>query len=534
MTVINNADIKLRGGYYTPRRVANFLSKWAISDKTVEILEPSAGNGQFVEAIYGVAGDRVAVTAVELDSVEANQVVSKGGASTTVITGDFFNWYVEHGVDGAYDAVLGNPPFIRYQQFKEEHRKPAFYLMEEEGLRPSRLTNAWLPFVTVATRALRQGGRLAMVLPAELLQVKYAEQLRGYLASRYSRLSVITFRKLLFPQIQQETVLLLGTRQDNSAAEVSFYELDGPEDLDDLSLRSGVGVKADLDHSNEKWTQYYLSNNELGLIREIAAADDIPRLGTLAEVDVGVVTGRNEFFVLTESEAREHGILDWSIPLVSRAAQIKGLVLNEEQWQHMVAMGNKCHLIQFGRTSREDLPPQARAYVLAGEEKGFHTRYKCRIRLPNWWFVPSVWSPDAFMLRQIYDGPRIIHNPGNVVCTDTIHRLRAIGTVDSSQLAASSMNSLTYAFAELGGRSYGGGVLELEPTEAESLPFPVSREWLDVESVDWLARQNSTERVLDWVDGMVLQPAGFSRSEIKTLRNIWHQLFTRRLRRKQT
>ena len=68
-----------------------------------------------------------------------------------------------------------------------------------------------------------------MVLPAELLQVKYAKELRGYLASKYSSLSVVTFRKLLFPQIQQETILLLGIRQDNAGAEVSLHELDGPD-----------------------------------------------------------------------------------------------------------------------------------------------------------------------------------------------------------------------------------------------------------------------------------------------------------------
>ena len=276
-----------------------------------------------------------------------------------------------------------------------------------------------------------------------------------------------------------------------------------------------------------------MSKNELGLIREIVSANDFPSFGTLAEVDVGVVTGRNEFFVLTDGEARQHGVLDYAVPLVSKSAQIKGLLLTEAHWQRIAAEGGKCHLIQLGPISREELSPQARAYVQLGEAKGFHERYKCRIRLPNWWFVPSIWSPDAFMLRQIYDGPRIVHNPGNIVCTDTIHRVRATSAMDSSQLAAVSMNSLTYAFAEIRGRSYGGGVLELEPTEAESLPFPVPRTKIDIDALNWLARQESTERVLDWVDGAVLEPAGLTRSEIKTLRNIWHKLFTRRLRRKK-
>ena len=44
--------------------------------------------------------------------------------------------------------------------------------------------------------------------------------------------------------------------------------------------------------------------------------------------------------------------------------------------------------------------------------------------------------------------------------------------IDPRVLAAASINSVTFAFSEVMGRSYGGGVLELEPREAEPLPFP--------------------------------------------------------------
>ena len=340
--------------------------------------------------------------------------------------------------------------------------------MEMDGLRPSRLTNAWLPFVTVATRALKQGGRLAMVLPAELLQVKYAGELRRYLASKYSELTVVTFRKLLFPQVQQETVLLMGVRQDSASAQVSLHELDGMEDLESFRPAKGVGVKDTLDHAHEKWTQYYLSPRELGLIRDVANSGVFPTLGSLAEVDVGIVTGRNEFFVLTESEARNRGVMEWSVPLVSKSAQVKGLVLRREQWRDMAAGGGKCLLIQLGSNGRESLPSAALAYIEYGEGKGFHRQYKCRIRMPNWWDVPSVWSPDAFMLRQIYDGPRIIHNPSNVVCTDTIHRVRATGRMNSSQLAAASMNSLTYAFSEIRGAAMAAAYSNWSPRKPKA------------------------------------------------------------------
>ncbi len=142
--------------------------------------------------------------------------------------------------------------------------------------------------------------------------------------------------------------------------------------------------------------------------------------------------------------------------------------------------------------------------------------------------------PDAFMTRQIHDGPRIIANHAGAVCTDTIHRLRTRPGVDGRQLASVSMNSLTWAFAELKGRSYGGGVLELEPREAEALPLP----WapggpaLDLEELDAAVRRGGPGGARDAVDHAVLGHMGLSRADVKLLNEIWERLSNRRLERR--
>lgn len=530
----SHCNNKERGGYYTPAPIAAFLAEWAIRGEDSHVLEPSAGDGEIVAAAARRLGQRGRITAVELYSDEAEKAGIRGGACTTVIKGDFFAWFSSSRPDRTFDAVLGNPPFIRYQDFPEEHRQPAFALMEEEGLHPSRLTNAWLPFVVVGTRALHAGGRLALVLPAELLQVTYAGELREYLARKYSRLTVVTFRRLVFDGIQEETVLLLGVRQDSLAAQMSFVELDGLDDLRIDLVKGSEPVRGDLDHAREKWTQYYLSPLELGLIRELEESSVFGRLGDLAEVDVGLVTGRNEFFVLSGEEARRHGVLQWCIPLIGRSAQIPGLVLRRQDWDRLVADNGRCFLVQFGDISRAALPEPALAYVTYGETRRFHEGYKCHIRLPRWWHVPSVWSPDAFLLRQIHDGPRIIQNRAGATCTDTIHRVRTAQGIDGGWLAAAAMNSLTFAFAEIRGRSYGGGVLELEPTEAETLPFPKpGAQSLSVDELDAWARRNGVEQILAEVDRLVLKPAGLSKSDVEVLRGIWRKLYERRRSRKR-
>ncbi len=527
---------KLRGGYYTPSVIAEFLADWAIQDNQSYCLEPSAGDGEFVATAALRLGNAGKITAIELDHAEAEKVAVRGGKRTTVVNGDFFTWFRENRPDSTFDTVLGNPPFIRYQDFPEEHREPAFELMREEGLKPSRLTNAWLPFVVVATRALRPGGRLALVLPAELLQVMYASELRQYLAAKYSQLIVVTFRKLIFSGIQEEVILLLGIREDGPTAQISFVELNSTDDLRQDKVRDAEPVQVELNHAREKWIQFYLSPSELKLIREIEESEALGRLGDLAEVDVGVVTGRNEFFVLTFEQAEFHGVLPWCVPMVGRSAQIPGIELSLKAWQLLADNGGKCFLMQLGGLERTELSQSALAYIEHGERNAFHKGYKCSIRLPRWWNVPSVWRPDAFLLRQIHDAPRIIQNSAGATCTDTIHRVRVTKNVDSNWLAAASINSATFAFSEIRGRSYGGGVLELEPTEAESLPFPkpqTSNASLSIDELDKVVRNQGIETALAEVDRLVLKTAGLNESEIKSLRGIWKRLCERRRSRKR-
>lgn len=522
---------KLRGGYYTPPPIARLLARWAVSDDAT-VLEPSCGEGEIVEAAAQRA-TRGNVVAVELFADEAVIARSRGAGRTVVHTGDFFEWFADKMPLGEFDAAVGNPPFLRFHTFPEEHRERAFELMRHEGLSPTRLTNAWVPFVVAATMSLRPGGRLAMVLPAELLQVTYAAELRAYLARKYRRIIIATFRTLLFEDAEQETVLLFGIRDDSGNARMKWIELGGLKDLDEIDrLSAQNGSPVDLNHAREKWTQYYLSHDELELIRTIEQSPAFVPLGTLAEVDVGVVTGRNEFFVVTPADAKRHGISRWCEPMIGRSAQIPGVTLTSGEFEALRASDSRCLLVRLPERPLEQLSVQARDYIALGERNGAHQGYKCRIRLPLWWTVPSVWTPDAFLLRQIHDGPRIVRNAAGVTCTDTIHRLRVRPNVSSAQLAAVSMNSVGFAFAEIRGRSYGGGVLELEPSEAEQLPVPAPPWNLPARLIDGAVRSKNVEEALDLVDHAVMKSSHLDEDKLRMLRSIWRKLYERRSKRR--
>ena len=158
------SDRKLRGGYYTPSSITEVMAEWVSLNSSIRILEPSAGDGAFIRSLVARLSQSARITAIEVSREEAVLAKSRGDGQIDVFCGDFFSWYEANSPDQYFDAMIGNPPFIRYQDFPEQHREVSFALMREIGLNPNRLTNAWVPFVAVGARALREGGLLAMVL----------------------------------------------------------------------------------------------------------------------------------------------------------------------------------------------------------------------------------------------------------------------------------------------------------------------------------------------------------------------------------
>ena len=205
---------KLRGGYYTPQAITEFICKWIINKNTKNILEPSCGDGNFLKAIVERQEKlnlNLDITGVELCLDEAKKAMRYG---TNVECQDFFAFYRDKVIGKSnYDAIVGNPPFIRYQDFDEKSRDIAFFYMKENGFHPTKLTNIWLPFLVLSCLALSENGRLGMVIPAELFQVNYAGETREFLARYFDRLTLITFQKLVFEEIQQEVILLLGEKK---------------------------------------------------------------------------------------------------------------------------------------------------------------------------------------------------------------------------------------------------------------------------------------------------------------------------------
>lgn len=530
---------KLRGGYYTPEKISEFIADWAIHTSADTVLEPSCGDGSFLSAItnrlqkIGATEGQIRqnVVGIELDGVEAEKSAKYG---TTVICDDFFTYY-DKFIDekNQFDVIVGNPPFIRYQNFAEQYRKIAFSLMNKHGFHPNRLTNIWLPFLLLACKALKPGGRVGMVIPAELFQVDYAAEARQFLSTYFDNLTLVTFKRLVFEDIQQEVVLLLGERGCRQQG-IRVVELNGLPDL----IKQGqhcldtAEVKK-LDHSKDKWIKYYLSNEELALLNRLNNDLRISSAVDLYEVNVGLVSGENDFFVVSQDIVEEHNLQDSVVPIISRSEQVKGLRLTSDDYSRLVSLGKKVFFFAPGNLAVEELTDEQLKYIQWGEMKGYNKNYKCRIR-PKWYHVSQTWRADAFLIRQVHLYPRMVLNEKKALVTDTLHKVRFLDGIDGRSVAAAFLNTYTFALSETIGRSYGGGVLTFEPGEMRKMRIPMRMaEQLDVDKIDRWQRNGQIDKILEYTDEILLrQGLDMSDYEIELLHSIWRKMRDRRMIRK--
>lgn len=537
---------KLRGGYYTPQAIADFLCQWSIDKNTERILEPSCGDGNFIESAIlrfkelGIVGeylnDRIkGIELLEEESLKAKaRAANLGLNSNNIVNYDFFHYINSNGKE-KYDTVIGNPPFIRYQSFPEEHRELAIEMMQNLGLNPNKLTNIWVPFLVVSSSLLNDKGRLAMVIPAELFQVKYAAETRVFLSGYFERITIITFKKLVFANIQQEVVLLLCEKKVQYGKGIRVIECENLEELKSINFKAinGSHVKP-IDHTSEKWTKYFLNEDEINLLRRLKKDKRVMTCGDIMEVDVGLVTGRNDFFMMKEDQVKEWELGKYTIPVASKSNQLKGITFSEEDYSDNSKAQNAIYLFIPPNEDFEKLPKACQEYIKYGEQQEFNTGYKTRIR-KRWYITPSLWVPDAFALRQVGDYPKLILNETGASSTDTIHRVRFKEGVNREMATISFLNSLSFAFSEITGRSYGGGVMTFEPTEIEEIQIPVLAALdLDFDTVDALIRKRKIEEVLGLVDeALLIKYHRFAKDEVDVLRGIWKKLSQRRINRKK-
>ncbi|TPM30868.1 hypothetical protein [Mesorhizobium sp. B2-3-4] len=525
-------SIRYTGAVYTPEPVARAISELVAAHSTGidgHVLEPSVGDGAFLSALARTLPS-YPFTAVDIDSVVIERLRTRKvefPARSVFHAGDFLSFACDRLEAGqpSFGMVVGNPPFIRKHNFSGEFGD----LVERLGALthyPAKwLKNSWAAFLVASAHLIGERGLVAFVLPYELMTVAYGQTALSHLLEVFDRIDLFVSNERAFPEIDQDAIILFGRKGLDDQRGLWLQHV---ASLSDLSTATEHPVSLDepTDLSLEL-NGFLINRGTIDRLRSMRSG--VSRISDFCSTAPGIVTAANDFFIQSIDRVNELGLGEFALPILKRGSLPKKSPIFTSADFDELAVRERSRLLKI-TAPRENLTDAALSYVVTGELRKLDERYKCRNR-KLWYNVPLVTPAAGFVFRRSHEFPRLVINEAGVYVTDNVYGITPKSECTIRGICYSFYNSLTFLFAEMDGRFYGGGVLELSPVEFRNLPLAY-HEPTDEEFAAFLEvhRSGDVDAMLDFGDGWLARKLQLSPSNLDELRQAWSSVRSHRLR----
>ncbi|MAT40469.1 MAG: hypothetical protein CL946_12805 [Ectothiorhodospiraceae bacterium] len=444
--VIKSTDSqKLNGVFYTPSFLARLLVEPLIQNRKLDIFDPAYGDGALLlasEQIHKMKFAEVNRSNLGLfgsDIAPVNGLLSHLPGSN-LSQKDFF----EYPIRKKFDIVVMNPPYVRHHYLSKEKIIEYKHSLEEKTLLSNR-ADLWSYFVLKTTRHLKKGGAVGAILPWSFLHAEYARALRQWLTQKFGRIELLSINEPCFDKANERILLLWLRDFGEKCNSIKVAEVDHPNnrfEFVQLSLDKWLSPKVVLGRSDCTFETINTYKSDFGFTE----------FNSIADIKLGVVTGANEFFVISTENANKFGLPKANlIPVVTGSKGLKGLAISDNtlpKWLFAV---------------KPNEGEKFEAYISSGEALGIHERHHPRNRHP--WYVLKVGAvPDAFFPYRILHIPYLFKNDTSAQSTNSVHRVY-FKNVSETQLQWLQVCSLSVPFQlsiESNSRIYGKGVLKVE------------------------------------------------------------------------
>lgn len=534
MTLHTKTIRKALGAYYTPTSLSKVLCDWGIRSSDDLVFEPSFGGCGFLESSVnrlselGCSKPISRIFGADIDA-RAFDYLSEMLGDVTNINGqfvhkDFIQILPRDFNKQSFDAVLGNPPYVSMHNMSEEQRISCFNLLRKSPYARGtigRNASLWAFFLLHSLSFIKEGGRVAWVLPSSLLHADYASELLKVYSYHFKLVKVIKLSKRYF--------------QSDDADEVSVILFaDGFKAKKSPPVKVGYAVAADVGELSEITQEVSLNSvsceNYKHALFDISTLEAFQRLSTekqavsmdmVAKIVIGMVTGDNNTFIVDKETVDSYKLDECDLkPVIGRFSTLKGLLHNSSRQKRIQEEGAKSFLVC--PESIDERHSAIRNYLSRVPAKTRKTNRTFRKRAA-WYFPDDKRYPDAFLSYMIDRSPRLVINSARVNCSNSVHRVffnEGMSFIKKKAISVSLLSSFSQLSAELQGRAYGSGVLKLEPSAAKRIQFLLDDNLeknlvKNFSSIDALIIQNKTEEAQSKVDEIISNTTGLPLSVLQ-------------------
>lgn len=438
--------------FFTPEAIADFMARWVLDGrKKMDVLEPAFGLGAFSRSLFK-QNPKVRVVGYEADETIYNYAaenVAQAGSDVLLYNED----YLRASWKDKYDGIICNPPYLKFHDYDNASLVPL--VNEQLGIRLNGFTNLYTLFLLKSISQLRDGGRMAYIVPSEFLNSDYGVEVkRALLRSGVLRhVVVVDFTQCAFDDALTTACILL-CHKDGSLSEVCFSHVSDVGQLQ-ASLADYSAWAADQLKPETKWKQYYEGARSAGYRHLVP-------FSTFAKVSRGIATGANDYFTFRESKKELYGIPERCLMrCVCHSTDVHGLFFTDDDFQRLSHSDKAVYLFNGCADGADE---HVREYISLGEETGADKRYLTASRKP--WYAIENRKPSPIWVSVFNrKGLRFVRNIAGVSNLTTFHCVYDAGVVDIDVLFGYLVTNVSKEIFMDNSRQYGNGLVKFEPND---------------------------------------------------------------------
>jgi hypothetical protein len=339
------------------------------------------------------------------------------------------------------------------------------------GVRLNGLAGLYCYFLCIAHRWMAENGLAGWLIPSEFMDVNYGEQVKKYLLSHVTLLRIHRFDPgdVQFGDALVSSAIVWLKKAPPPSDHVVEFTYGGTLTKPNIS---GF-ISAETLRGAAKWTKFPRSSSDAGPdYKQLKLSD-------LFKIQRGLVTGSNEFFILTPDQIARHQIpAEFLTPILPSprylpADEIEADDAGEPILKHKLFL-LRCDLPEHEVRARY---PSLWRYFQTGVAAGIDQRYLCRHRSP--WYAQETRPPAALLCTYMgrqgdRNRPfRFILNHSKATAANVYLMLYPKPLVQRELTDRPDLlKAVCYALNQIApetligeGRVYGGGLHKMEPKE---------------------------------------------------------------------